>query len=106
MQGLPWGEYFNQYKNISIDPDEFEKKISTLILDDEVTNQRGIYAYLLSGNEKHLNIRTFDEKVKTRTYEKQKGICNKCKEHFKFAEMAENKSRGSLTPSLSSSLEQ
>jgi len=87
MRGLPWGEYFNQYKNISVDPDEFEKKISTLITDEDVTNQRGIYAYLLSGNEKHLNIRAFDEKIKTRTYEKQKGICKKCKKHFEYAEM-------------------
>ena len=87
MQGLPWGEYFNEYRKISIDPDEAEKKISSLIEDEDVTNQRGIYAYLLSGNEKYLNIRAFDEKTKIRTYEKQKGICKKCNEHFELNEM-------------------
>lgn len=87
MQGLPWGEYFNEYKKISIDPDEAEKKISSLIEDEDVTNQRGIYAYLLSGNEKYLNIRAFDEKTKIRTYEKQKGICKKCNEYFELNEM-------------------
>ena len=87
MKGLPWGEYFNEYKKISIDPNEVEKKISSLIEDEDVTNQRGIYAYLLSGNEKYLNIRAFDEKTKIRTYEKQKGICKKCNEHFELNEM-------------------
>ena len=87
MQGLPWGEYFNEYKKISIDPDETEKKISSLIEDEDVTNQRGIYAYLLSGNEKYLNIRAFDEKTKIRTYEKQKGKCNITGKKLDISEM-------------------
>ena len=87
MQGLPWGEYFNEYNKISIDPDEAEKKISSLIEDEDVTNQRGIYAYLLSGNEKYLNIRAFDEKTKIRTYEKQKGICNITGKKLDISEM-------------------
>ena len=87
MKGLPWGEYYNEYKNLSLDPEKLEIKISSLLQDDDVTNQKGIYAYLLSGKEKHLNIRAFDEKTKQRAYEKQKGICNKCKEHFDMNEM-------------------
>ena len=87
MKGLPWGEYYNDYKNLSLDPEKLEKKISSLLQDDDVTNQKGIYAYLLSGKEKHLNIRAFDDKTKQRAYEKQKGICNKCKEYFDIKEM-------------------
>jgi hypothetical protein len=87
MKGLPWGEYYNEYKNLSLDPEKLEIKISSLLQDDDVTNQKGIYAYLLSGKEKHLNIRAFDDKIKQRAYEKQKGICNKCKEHFDMNEM-------------------
>lgn len=87
MKGLPWGEYYNEYKNLSLDPEKLEIKISSLLQDDDVTNQKGIYAYLLSGKEKHLNIRAFDDKTKQRAYEKQKGICNKCKEHFDMNEM-------------------
>ena len=56
-----------------------EKQIQDLILDEDVSNQRGIYLYLLSGNEKHLNIRAFDERTKQRVYEKQDGICMRCK---------------------------
>ena len=87
MKGLPWGEYYNDYKNLSLDPEKLEKKISSLLQDYDVTNQKGIYAYLLSGKEKHLNIRAFDDKTKQRAYEKQKGICNKCKEYFDIKEM-------------------
>ena len=58
-----------------------------MILDEDVSNQRGIYLYLLSGNEKHLNIRAFDERTKQRVYEKQGGICMRCKNNFELKEM-------------------
>ena len=87
MQGLPWGEYYNLYKNDTLDPKYLEEQTIRLIEDKDVDNNRGIYLYLLSGEEKHLNIRKFDDEEKQRAYEKQKGICTKCKEHFEFEEM-------------------
>ena len=87
MKGLPWGEYFNDFKELSLDPKKIDKQISELILDKDVTNQKGIYAYLLSGKEKYLNIRKFDDDQKRRAYEKQKGICTKCNDHFEFKKM-------------------
>jgi len=87
MQGLPWGEYYNLYKNDTLDPKYLEEQTIRLIEDKDVDNNRGIYLYLLSGEEKHLNIRKFDDEEKQRAYEKQKGICSKCKEHFEFEEM-------------------
>tara|TARA_B100000900_G_scaffold414558_1_gene441549 strand:- start:664 stop:1740 length:1077 start_codon:yes stop_codon:yes gene_type:complete len=87
MQGLPWGEYYNAYKNHTLDPKYLEEQIIKLIADKDVDNNRGIYLYLLSGEEKHLNIRKFDDEEKQRAYEKQKGICTNCKEHFKLEEM-------------------
>ncbi len=48
--------------------------------DDDITKRSGIYEYLLSGNEKHLNIRTFSDNEKRKMYEKQKGICPLCKQ--------------------------
>lgn len=82
MRGLPWGEYFNEYSGMTFDAEEVEKTIQSLLLDEDVTNQRGIYAYLLTGDERFLNIRVFDDKIKQRVYERQKGICNKCRGHF------------------------
>lgn len=32
--------------------------------DEEVTKKSGIYEYLLSGEEKHLNLRKFSDKIK------------------------------------------
>ena len=38
--------------------------------DDDVTAKKGIYEYILSGKEKHLNIRAFTPSMKRETYEK------------------------------------
>ena len=50
--------------------------------DPEVQKKSGIYQYVLTGNEKYLNLRTFDDAVKREVYELQGGICPHCvKEH-------------------------
>ena len=54
---------------------------------DEITSKKGIYEYVLGGNEKCLNIREFKDKEKGKVYERQKGICSKCKKHFEINEM-------------------
>ncbi len=55
--------------------------------DEDVTKKSGIYGYVLTRNEKYLNIRVFSDKMKREAYEKQKGICPNCKEHFEIEEM-------------------
>lgn len=55
--------------------------------DEEVESKKGIYPYLLTGEEKHLNLRTFPDKIKRETYEKQAGICPQCAKHFEISEM-------------------
>ena len=47
----------------------------------------GIYEYVLTRNEKFLNIRAFTPNQKREAYERQKGICVKCDEHFEIEEM-------------------
>lgn len=56
-------------------------------VDDKVHSHKGIYPYLLTNEERHLNLRKFDEKIKRRAYERQKGICVKCGKQFDIAEM-------------------
>ncbi len=93
MQGIDWGLLYNRYKNEDFDPKALEEKISVLMQDDDVTKRSGIYEYLLTGNEKHLNIRAFTDTTKRKVYEKQKGICPHCKKekrpqiHFDITEM-------------------
>lgn len=89
MKGLPWGEYYSKWKDAPItkeNPAAIEEKVRALILDDDVTN-RGIYAYLLSGEEKYLNIRAFTQSMKIAAYTRQNGICPNCGKHFEIGEM-------------------
>lgn len=72
------------YRNL---PRKLEKEITKLMQDEDVTNKKGIYAYLLTGKEKHLNIRAFTDNQKREAYERQKGICVVCGEHFEINEM-------------------
>ncbi|NCB92444.1 MAG: DUF262 domain-containing protein [Clostridia bacterium] len=87
MQGLEWGVYYNKFADGKYDAKELEAKIIELMEDDDVTKNSGIYEYLLDHDEKHLSIRAFTPKMKRATYEKQKGICIHCKEHFELDEM-------------------
>ena len=87
MSGLDWGILFNRYGTAAHDPKAYEKRILELLDDEDVSNQKGIYEYLLDGNEKHLNIRAFSPKMARTAYERQKGICPTCHKHFEIEEM-------------------
>ncbi len=87
MKGLDWGTFYNKYHGNKYNTTEFEKKIAKLMKDEDVTAKKGVYLYLLSGEERHLSVRTFDNRMKREAYERQKGICKKCKECFKIDEM-------------------
>jgi len=87
MKGVPWGSLYDQYRNDVFDTQKLEQEIRTLMMDDDVTNKKGIYSYVLTRNQKHLNIRAFSESQKRAAYEKQDGICVKCGSHFVFHEM-------------------
>jgi len=91
MKGLPWGEFYNQFKNEQYDATKLEERTIELIEDEEITRQKGIYEYLLSGESKEsercLSLRSFTERDKRRVYEKQQGICPNCKKHFDIEQM-------------------
>ncbi len=93
MSSVEWGLLYNKYCNEKLDPQALENQITELMQDDDISKKSGVYEYLLSGEEKHLNIRTFTDNMKRKVYEKQKGICPHCvkekrnKTHFKIEEM-------------------
>ena len=87
MKGINWGVLYNQFKNNIYDTNKLEQEIQTLMIDDDVTNKKGIYSYVLTRNEKYLNIRAFTENQKRSAYEKQNGVCNNCGKHFDIKEM-------------------
>ncbi|WP_270971382.1 HNH endonuclease family protein [Campylobacter upsaliensis] len=83
MKGLEWGLFYNTYKDKPLDAKELESKIIELMQDDEVQKKSGIYAYVLSGDEKHLSLRAFSESVKRAVYERQGGVCANSDGHIK-----------------------
>lgn len=90
MKGIDWGDLYRQHKDrTDLKSDELEKEVSRLFADEDVTNKKGIYAYVLNpaGNEKLLSIRAFLERDKQTAYEKQGGKCALCGEHFEIQEM-------------------
>lgn len=87
MRGVDWGILYNEFKDEVFDTEAIEKEIAELILDDDVSKKSGIYPYVLTRKEKYLSIRAFTEAIKQKVYEKQKGICTECKEHFELSAM-------------------
>ena len=87
MKGVPWGYLYNKFKDNKYDAKKIENDIVKLILDDDVTKKSGIYQYILTDDERFLSIRAFTDATKLQVYERQKGICVKCKKHFDISEM-------------------
>lgn len=84
MKGIEWGFLYNEFKDKKIDPKKLEDEVSVLMEDEDVGNKKGIYTYVLTHKEKHLNIRAFSPNQKREAYERQKGICVVCKDHFEI----------------------
>jgi len=87
MKGIQWGTLYNEYKEQKFDSKKIEEEIANLMQDQDVTSKKGIYEYILTRDEKHLNIRAFDNNQKREAYERQKGICVKCGKSFEIGEM-------------------
>lgn len=87
MKGIEWGFLYNEFKDHKYDPKILEQEVSKLMEDDDVGNKKGIYLFVLTRKEKFLNIRAFSPNQKREAYERQKGICPVCKEHFEIEQM-------------------
>lgn len=73
MQGLEWGQLYEQYHAKSYDPGKVSAEVKRLYSDPYVKNHRGIFEYILGGNQdsKLLNVRVFDEDIRRSVYTKQ-----------------------------------
>lgn len=87
MKGIEWGYLYNDFKDQKFDPKKLEVEVAKLMEDEDVGSKKGIYPYVLTRKEKFLNIRGFSPNQKREVYERQKGICVVCKEHFEIKEM-------------------
>lgn len=89
MKSTHWGILYNKYHDtFSIgDKSAFQMRLAQLLDDDEVTRKSGVYAYMISGDERYLNLRKFDKKIAMKVYRAQKGRCAICGELFDFERM-------------------
>jgi hypothetical protein len=76
MKGLEWGRLYEEHHGKSYDPKKMSDEVNNLAADDCVTNRKGIFEFLLGGEDepkyKLLEVRVFDTPVKRATYAKQK----------------------------------
>jgi 5-methylcytosine-specific restriction endonuclease McrA len=87
MKGLDWGRLYSNHKDDKVDPAKTERLISELYADEEVKKKSGIYEYVLTKDERHLNLRSFTPSQKATLYEQQAGVCPMCEEQFEIAQM-------------------
>ena len=84
MKGLDWALYYDKFHDKTLDTVEMAKQISVLMRDSEIQRQSGIIPYVLTGDERHLDLRAFPEDIKLAVWEKQKHICPLCNKEFDF----------------------
>ena len=84
MKGLDWALYYDNYHDKTLDTVEMGKRISTLMRDSEIQRQSGIIPYVLTGDERHLDLRAFPEDIKLAVWEQQGHICPLCGKEFDF----------------------
>ena len=84
MKGLAWGKFYNKYKNNDYDPEAMEERIKELFANPDISRNKGVYEYLITGDERAVSIRAFPESDKLIMYERQNhkcAICGKVKEY-------------------------
>ncbi len=87
MKGIDWGTLFDSFGTGKHDASKLEDEIGKLMEDEDVTNKKGIYSYVLDRKEKNLNIRAFSNNQKREAFERQKGVCPTCTNTFELHEM-------------------
>lgn len=91
MLGLNWGELYNRFHNNIYDANEIEQRVRELMSNEEVTEKKGVYEYILGGENEELacklSKRIFSNNDKRTAYERQQGICPITGEYLPIEEM-------------------
>jgi len=84
MEGINWGILYNLYKTKILNPAVVDADIKKLYSDEDVSERKGIFEYILSGKESCLSIRKFTDTTKSIAFNNQlfgttgKATCPKC----------------------------
>ncbi len=73
MQGLEWGEFYEQYHSQAYNPEKVSADVKRLYGDPYIQKKRGIFEFILGGQQdlRLLEVRVFDDVTKHLVYEKQ-----------------------------------
>ena len=73
MKGLAWGKLYEKYHNNPYNTTAIRSRIDELLADDFVENKKGVFEYVLGGEEDKtlLNVRVFDKRTKEKKYKEQ-----------------------------------
>lgn len=82
MKGLDWALYYDTYGTAALDTEVLAQKVSALLRDGEVQRPLGIIPYVLTGDERSLDLRAFPDDIRLATWERQQHRCAICHREF------------------------
>lgn len=82
-----WGKLYHDFHNEHYDTAALDEEIERLMQDDDVTSGKGIYLYVLTRQERFLNLRNFDQRTRRAAFERQQGRCPVCGLTYRIEEM-------------------
>ena len=87
MKGVDWGTLYRLYHEGDYNAATLETEVKRLMVDSDVQRKKGIYQYVFDHDERHLDIRAFDDNMKREVYERQLGVCPICGQYFDIEQM-------------------
>ena len=85
MKGVDWGSLYEKFKDDDFDKakqNALEAEVSKLMKDEYIKAKGGIYPFVLTRDDRYLNLRSFSDNIRTEVHEDQKGKCIKCEKKF------------------------
>lgn len=84
MKGLDWALYYDRFHEQTLDVAALGRRISELLRDGDIQRRQGIIPYVLTGDERSLDLRAFPEDIKLAVYEEQHHRCAICGREFDY----------------------
>ena len=84
MKGLDWAKFYDENKDRTLDTENLAKRITALLQDGDVQRRKGVIPYVLTGDERHLNLRAFPDDIKLSVWAKQNHKCAICGKEFDY----------------------
>lgn len=78
---------YDTFHEQTLDIVAIEEEISRLMRDSDIQKPLGIIPYVLTRDERHLDLRSFPEDIKLAVWEKQHHICPYCQKEYPFEQM-------------------